>query len=595
MQDMLRQAMELGRAGRSDAAAGLLRDILATVPGQPDALQLLGMLARSRGANEEAAAFFRQSLDANRGQPNVLNNLGNALLDLGRRPEALTAYREALALDPAYGEARTNLGLALLASDDAGGACETLGEEVRRDPGNGKAWSALGRALRANGRLDEGITAFQTALSLRPGHVPTMHNLAVAIRLAGRPGEALPLFERCAAADPGSAETRFNLGHGRQDLGQFEEAAAAYLAAIEVRPNYRDAHDSLNRLYWQTGNSENYLKSYIAALQAHPDDAGLLADLAHRFNLGGRANEAIALLTPALARGVDTAELRHRLGQALWAEGQAEAALAQFAAARGLDPENGAVARETARSLIVLERYDEALDLLEDDTTDQQAIAYRGLSWSFLGDARAGRLNDYERFISSEILEPPSEYGNVATFNARLEAVLAGLHTMSQHPLEQTLRGGTQTMDDLFDRKLPEIQAVRAMIEEAVARYVAALPQDAGHLFLRRKSAGFAFSGSWSVRLRRSGFHMNHVHPEGWISSCYYVGLPAAVDTAQGNQGWLKFGETALGLGARERIARLVRPEVGRLVLFPSYFYHGTIPFDEEAHRTTIAFDVIPA
>ena len=35
-------------------------------------------------------------------------------------------------------------------------------------------------------------------------------------------------------------------------------------------------------------------------------------------------------------------------------------------------------------------------------------------------------------------------------------------------------------------------------------------------------------------------------------------------------------------------------PEPGLLVLFPSYMWHGTVPFHDTAARTTIAFDVIP-
>jgi Putative 2OG-Fe(II) oxygenase len=30
------------------------------------------------------------------------------------------------------------------------------------------------------------------------------------------------------------------------------------------------------------------------------------------------------------------------------------------------------------------------------------------------------------------------------------------------------------------------------------------------------------------------------------------------------------------------------------LVLFPSYFWHGTVPFESSADRLTIAFDVVP-
>jgi hypothetical protein len=183
----------------------------------------------------------------------------------------------------------------------------------------------------------------------------------------------------------------------------------------------------------------------------------------------------------------------------------------------------------------------------------------------------------------------------VAAFNARLEAALATLHRSRQHPLDQTLRGGTQTMGELFNEHIPEVQTVRAMIEAAVRDYIAALPDDADHPFLARKSTAFRFSGSWSVRLRRQGYHVDHVHSAGWISSCYYVGLPAALARAEDRQGWIKFGETSLRLGQREAVAKAVRPEVGKLVLFPSYMYHGTIPFEDEGFRTTIAFDVVPA
>ncbi|TFH48989.1 MAG: hypothetical protein E4H01_05215, partial [Lysobacterales bacterium] len=38
----------------------------------------------------------------------------------------------------------------------------------------------------------------------------------------------------------------------------------------------------------------------------------------------------------------------------------------------------------------------------------------------------------------------------------------------------------------------------------------------------------------------------------------------------------------------------LVKPQAGLLALFPSYFYHRTIPFDTTGRRISIAFDVLP-
>lgn len=598
MQEALARAMELARAGHGEAASTILTGILAAVPEQPDALQLLGMIARTAKDNDKAAAFFERSLKANPAQPHVFNNLGNALLDLERPNEAVQAYQAALKLQPANADVLTNLGLAHLALDDPAAAQYALQRAVTAAPGNAKAWSALGRALRGSQRTEEAITAFQTALSLRPNHVPTLHNFAVALRLAGQPESAAVILEQCAAADPNSAEIRYNLGHCHYDLDRRDDAAAAYRAAIMLRPTYRDAHDSLNRLYWQRGDHQHYLASYAAALRDHPDDAGLLADFVARLNLGGQTAQSIGLLQDALKRGVDTPSIRHKLGQACWAHAEQDIALAHFRAAIDADPEAPEYRLELARSLIIREEYGDALEALDPvlrrHPFDQQAIAYRALAWRFLGDPMADRLNDYEGFVKASILRPPAHWGGVEAFNLRLEQVLAELHNTSQHPLEQTLRGGTQTMGDLFDRKAPEIAAIRQMIERAVADYIAVLPDDPDHIFLNRKSGGFRFSGSWSVRLRSQGFHLNHVHSEGWISSCYYVGLPEAVNREDEQQGWIKFGETGLSLGARERIAKALRPELGKLVLFPSYMYHGTVPFEEDACRTTIAFDVVP-
>jgi hypothetical protein len=68
--------------------------------------------------------------------------------------------------------------------------------------------------------------------------------------------------------------------------------------------------------------------------------------------------------------------------------------------------------------------------------------------------------------------------------------------------------------------------------------------------------------------------------------------LPEAI--SQGGQGGLKFGESRFGLGERDRPLRIVKPAVGKLVLFPSYYWHGTVPFESQDARLAIAFDVIP-
>ncbi|GGB60980.1 hypothetical protein GCM10010833_14910 [Blastomonas aquatica] len=585
--------MELARSGRLNDAQGLLAQILAADPQQPDALQLLGMVARQRGDQREAATLFRRSLVVQPAQPHVHNNLGNCLTALGDNAAAVNAYREALALKPDYTDARINLALAQIALDQPEQARATLQPVLRGQPNLARGWAVLAQTFSARHDHEQAIAAYRTALRLQPGHAGWSHNLAVALRMAGHAAEALPLLQTCAAQAPADARIHYNLGHCLQDLARIEDAATAYRRAIEITPSDAALHESLSRLLWQQGDSEGHLASYRQALGHAPDDPALLAGLANRLTLCGRPDEAAALLAGPAARGIGGADLQYRRGQACWSAGLVDQAMAAYDTALTIDPRHPPVLRESARCLIISDRLSHAAERLEqrlaDDPSDQQALALQGLVWRLSASPMARWLID-PKLIGTALLAP--ETGDVATFHRDLDAALAALHNGRQHPLEQTLRGGTQTTDDLLTRDVPQIKAVRAMIEKAVGDYIAALPDDPGHPFLARKSPRFAFSGSWSVRLASGGHHTNHIHPEGWISAVFYVAVPDAV--ADGQSGWLKFGETGLHLGAREQILHTVRPEPGLLVLFPSYFYHGTIPFADDGHRTTIAFDIVP-
>ena len=179
-------------------------------------------------------------------------------------------------------------------------------------------------------------------------------------------------------------------------------------------------------------------------------------------------------------------------------------------------------------------------------------------------------------------------------FNWVFGKELTQLHSSKVEPFDQTLRGGTQTPGQLFEFNVPIIAQFREQIREIMADYIGNLPDDSSHPFLRRKTSEFDFAGSWSCLLRSNGYHTNHVHPKGWISSAYYVALPGTMADGHDRQGWLKFGESNMGLGERDQPAHSVKPAVGKLVLFPSYYWHGTVPFTDPGERLTVAFDVAP-
>jgi hypothetical protein len=137
------------------------------------------------------------------------------------------------------------------------------------------------------------------------------------------------------------------------------------------------------------------------------------------------------------------------------------------------------------------------------------------------------------------------------------------------------------------------IQALFASFSAPINEYLARMGQGSDPL-RRRNSGAWRFNGSWSVRLRTQGHHRNHVHPRGWVSSAFYIELPDCMSDAASDEGVLTFGQPSIATTPALPSQYSVRPGIGMLVLFPSYFWHGTVPFSSNQARLTVAFDAVP-
>jgi hypothetical protein len=69
--------------------------------------------------------------------------------------------------------------------------------------------------------------------------------------------------------------------------------------------------------------------------------------------------------------------------------------------------------------------------------------------------------------------------------------------------------------------------------------------------------------------------------------------VPEESHSSRDRAGWIKFGEPRYPVPGLTP-ERFIEPCPGRLVLFPSYMWHGTVPITGGEPRLTIAFDVVP-
>ncbi|MEX2495285.1 MAG: tetratricopeptide repeat protein, partial [Woeseia sp.] len=593
----LRQAVALHRSGDLAGALACYGRFVEQNPQHPTALQLLGLLHSQRGEYEQAISYMRESLRLFPQQAEVANNLGNAFSRSGKADEAAESYSAATRIYPRYLDAWRNLGLCQLERHRIGEAVTCFQRCLELRPDDAAAWLGLGNAHKRQNDLDAAISCFEKALALRPDYAEAHHNLGVCLRIRQRPVEALDHYAAAGGAGLDGAALHHNRGNALADTGDARAAIKAWRTALERNPLDLDSHRNLNSLMWQQELLDDYLASYQQALRRHPQAVPLRLAYAMALNQQERFAEAERVLREGLRHPAESSELKSLLAYTLENEGRRDEALKLHAAAVAMPGATPDHRISYARALLASGRPDEALVQARlgavQTPFNQRALAYLALCWRLLGDPRDAVLNDYRSLVRTYDVPVPRGYSSSGEFNERLSRVLRALHSGKRHPPEQTVRGGTQTSGSLFDRREPEIQQLVAGLKLCIDDYIAALPPHGDHPLLARRSAAFSFAGSWSVRLARRGYHTMHVHPFGWISSAYYVEVPPAVTDGTAGGG-LKFGEPDIDVGAEGAARRLVRPEVGRLVLFPSYMWHGTVPFETGESRLSVAFDVVP-
>ena len=600
----LGEAFRLLQSGRAAEALAIAQSAAAAAPAAADPQHMLALCHKALGDEPRAAAAFDAALARAPRDAHILGNYANFLTRLRRYEEAIALYRRAVDLVPSHADAWTNLGLTLLELGDAAGACAALERAVALRPTAAAAWQGLGRARRAARDLDGAAAALRRAVEISPGAGAAWVNLGVVRRLLGDPAGALDCYAAARRAGFAGPELDDAEAGACLDLGETGRALAGARRLVASAPDYVAGHAMLAHILWEHGATlapgEDPRATFRAAVQAQPQNRGLgRAYLAFLLDAGA-ADEALRHAR-AMRAGADEPVLMADEALALEMLGRGDEAGALFAQAHATLRMDAGFLNLYVRHLLRAGKPDaaaaRALEALEREPDNQPALASLGVAWRLLGDPREDWLCGYDRLVGEVTVEPPPGFQDQATFLAALEATLLPLHTATREPVNQSLRGGSQTPGVLFGRRDPIIAATRDAIARAVARHVERLPDDATHPFLRRKSARVRFVGSWSVRLWSAGRHINHFHQEGWLSSAFYVSLPpSVVESSEGETaGCIQFGEPPPELGLQLGPRRVIRPRPGQLALFPSYLWHGTVPFQDDAPRLTIAFDAQPA
>ncbi|MFN3371794.1 MAG: tetratricopeptide repeat protein [Sphingomonadaceae bacterium] len=581
------------QAGRLDEARRLIEAVERGAPAaRGPAAHLKALVERRAGRIEAARQAFATALALIPSDPNLHNNHGNFLDSLGDSAGAIEAYARAVRLKPDFADAHANLGIVAHAAGDHVRARAALETAVRLNPGLARAWSALGLLLRDLDEREAAAAALDRALALQPGLPRALAGRALLAAERGE-GDADRRFRAARAASP--ADRDLLLSHTGVRLAAADRDALDELAAaVEADPLWVVGQQTLAKARFEAGEGLAAFDRLEAATARNPAQLDLWMALIQLEGAARPPSEMRARVAEARRHLPGAGILEVAEAEFALRDGEPEAGLALLERAEaGALPLAEPVARIGARIAIRLRQPERAALLLDRARAEQPMLAAdMGLwgltetAWRLADDPRHAWLVGHDGlWRAHELALESKELDDIAAHMRRL-------HVRKAHPLDQSLRGGTQTEGTLFWRADPPVQRLARAIGEAVTAHANALgPVLPGHPTLGAPPplrAGWRFTGSWSVRLTGAGFHVAHVHPEGWLSSACYLALP----DLRGEEGQLVLGEPpselATGLSPLDRIV----PAIGRLALFPSWLWHGTRPFSA-GERMTVAFDVI--
>ena len=386
-------------------------------------------------------------------------------------------------------------------------------------------------ALQRQGNHKGAIKRFRRLLKQAPDHPQLLNMCALSLAETGDMRNAEKLLRRAAKADPENGERWANLGMFLQQSGDLDAAAEAFGQFRQLSPDAPAAHLRF-------------------------------ADVCHDQE---RFADALPAYEKAMDLGADTMLAWRNLARCHMFEGNWEAALAAA---------DKAIAKDPGNSLL---------------------LAIKSVALAELGrDAQAAGLVDFDRMIAVTDLSAPEGYADMAAFNDAVCAHSLAHPTLEYEPAGKSTQRGHQSTN-LAEGDQGPIAPLLQMIETAVADYRETHPLDPSSEFLAQRPDAWEIY-IWATVLDSQGHQAAHLHPSGWLSGVYYAKVPGVVAAnPESEEGWIEFGRAARYPHAKaEHPVKTYQPREGRVVLFPSYFYHRTIPFESEEQRISIAFDLIP-
>jgi Flp pilus assembly protein TadD len=485
---------------------------------------------------------------------------------------------------------------ALLAAGDAAGAAKVLSTFPTTRKAPIEYFLMYAFALMQSQRLEDCLDVVIAGLARHANHPELLNSAGLLNDWLKRPTNAEQFFRRLTEVQPRRGSAFLGLGNALRQLGRSHEALEAYGSAVALEPNDPSAQVNRANMLSETGDFEAAHAAYRKILARFPQRKEVLSNMAASLAISGKHAAAAEAYEAYLETHPNDYDAHLYWGKALLKSGNAAAsesvleAMAQTYPDRSeICPElinaclkNGGKARARHYQELYRKRFPTSAHVYSCDTILDAASG---------GEDAARNEALYEADIEVSEIARPEEYADDKAFWDDVCTAVYAHPSLRESPREHATREGFHS-DNLAEEPVaPPIRQLIAAVERH-ARDYAAKRANAGNPFYD----GLILDGNvfrmWAVVMREGGHQEAHIHPSARISGVVYAKVPPSIRDGNDRSGWIEFGRPHSDFFEPETlVTRLYQPKLGRIVLFPSYLYHKTMPLEGSSHRISIAFD----
>ena len=378
------------------------------------------------------------------------------------------------------------------------------------------------------------------------------------------------------------------------EIGDLKIAIESLKILARLNPENTEIQCMLSRALIESGQLLESKKILERAIQLSPEDPSIATQLAITESELGNHEKAERIHKALTIKYNDVFLSHFNYGLFLANIGEKERALSCFKRCIQIVP-NAPEVQEQINKLakddtdimtdiyrhIEKEQWVEAEKKLVENQGSIEAIQF----WATVNELpkeQREKLGEGEAFDEEKQVQTVEIYSEIEKQSALNDLVdnVKKTDSLIWNRAGKPTRYGLQSHEILKGSQSIVIQDLCKRLKQAAREYIENKPLLQK---IRDQNKGDLKLSGWSVVLKKGGYQKRHIHPESVVSGVIYIKLPTETADEDKKEGNLVFPSNNM---------RMVTPQEGMAVLFPSYLPHETVPINSDDERICIAFNL---